>query len=232
LGKENLVSWITTGMKKREFPLPKIITREEMLKLVQACKTIRNKALIYTLFESGARIGELLNLKINEVEFDSYGAVLIINKGKTGSRRIRICGKAAEYLKEWIYVNHPDKKPDSKVFPVTYRALSKALKLIAKKAGLNKRITFHMFRHGRATELASKLTEMELDIFMGWELSSRMPRIYCHLSGKDIEKKILQISGITKEEQVKRALANIKIKKPELFRALVDFVKNELKESS
>jgi len=228
LGKENLVSWIKTTIKKNELPLPKIITREEVVKLVQACKTVRDKAFFYVLYESGCRIGELLNMKMSDVEFDPYGAILIVH-GKTGSRRIRICGKAVEYLKEWYYVDHPTKDPNSRLFPVSYRGMDKVLKNAAKKAKLGKRVHFHMFRHGRATELASKLTEMELDIFMGWELGSDMPRTYCHLSGKDIEKKILQTYGVTKEQRIEKALSQLQFKKPELFRALVDFVRNELK---
>jgi len=230
LGKEDLINWIKTTIKKNELPPPEIITRGEVLKMVQACRTVRDKALISVLFESGARIGELLSLTLRDVEFDSYGAVLMV-RGKTGSRRIRICGKAVDYLKEWIYINHPDKMPDSRVFPFSYKALEKALKNVAKRAGLNKDVHFHMFRHGRATELAAKLNEMELDIFMGWELSSKMPRVYCHLSGKDIEKKILQISGATKDQQIEQALSKLQIKKPELFKALFEFVKSELRES-
>jgi len=43
----------------------------------------RDKAFISLLYESGCRIGELLNLKIKNVEFDANGAVLIVNV-KTG----------------------------------------------------------------------------------------------------------------------------------------------------
>ena len=227
MGKEKLVDWIKTTKKKNELPLPKITTREDVLKLIQSCKTVRDKALISVLYESGCRIGELLNLKLSDIEFDSYGSVLIVN-GKTGSRRVRICGKAVDYLKEWVNVNHPTKNPNDRLFPISYRALDKVLKNINDRAKLNKRIHFHMFRHGRATELSSKLTEMELDIFMGWELGSDMPRTYVHLSGKDIEQKILQISGISKDQKIDDALSKIKIKDPELYRALLNFVKKEV----
>jgi site-specific recombinase XerD len=226
LGKEKIVSWIKTSLKKNELPLPEILTREETLKLIQASRTVRDKALVSVLFESGCRIGELLNLKISDVEFDSYGAVLIV-KGKTGSRRIRICGQAVAYLKEWLTVNHPTKISDDLVFNISYRGLDKVLKNIGKRADFKKNIHFHMFRHGRATELSTKLTEIELDIFMGWEVGSNMPRTYCHLSGKDIEQKILQISGVSADQKIDNALTKIKIKDPELYRALFNFVKRE-----
>lgn len=42
-----------------------------------------------TLYECGLRIGELLNLKLKNVEFDKYGAILTVHD-KTGRRRIRL----------------------------------------------------------------------------------------------------------------------------------------------
>jgi len=229
LGKEELVSWIKTTMKRNELPLPNLLAREELMQLVQACKTVRDKALLYALFESGARIDELLSVKLCEIEFDSYGAVLLINNSKTKARRLRVCGQAVDYLKEWANVNHPTKQPDSLLFPISYPAMRKNLKNIVKRAGLVKRVHFHMFRHGRATELARELTEAELNVFMGWEQGSNMPRTYVHLSGKDLDKKILQISGIGKEQKVENAMCQIKVKDAELYRALMRFVSKEMK---
>lgn len=231
LGKEELVSWFKTTVDKNKLPLPTTITREELLKLIQSCRTVRDKALISVLYESGCRIGELINVRLNEIEFDAYGSVLIINRGKTGSRRIRICGKAVEYLKEWVNVNHPTKKPDDVLFPYTYEGLAKVLKNIGKRAGLNKRIHFHMFRHGRATELSKELSDQELKIFMGWSKSSNMTETYVHLSGKDIEQKILQISGISEKDKIDNALNILQVKKPEVFDVLYEFVKKQLSEN-
>jgi len=81
LGKEKLVFWVKTTVKKSDLPLPQIATRDETIKLLQGCRTVRDKALISLLFESGCRIGELLNMKIANVEFDSYGCVLMVDRG-------------------------------------------------------------------------------------------------------------------------------------------------------
>jgi hypothetical protein len=72
---------------------------------------------------------------------------------------------------------------------------------IAKKAGIKKRVYPHLFRHTRATHLAKHLTEQELKIYFGWTMGSDMPSTYVHLSGKDIEQKILQLSGIVQKEK-------------------------------
>ena len=41
---------------------------------------------------------------------------------------------------------------------------------------------------------------MELRIVAGWEKSSRMPEVYVHLSGEDVEKKILMNAGLLEED--------------------------------
>jgi site-specific recombinase XerD len=77
------VSWIK--IKRKTVPkLPEeLLTVEEVKWLVDAADHIRDKAFILTLYESGCRIGEILCLQIKHVQFDEYGAVLLVN-GKTG----------------------------------------------------------------------------------------------------------------------------------------------------
>jgi len=93
---------------------------------------------------------------------------------KTGSRRTRICEKVAEYLKGMDLCQSSNKRSQSRVSPVGYKALEKLLKNTAKRAKLGKDIHFQMFIHGRATELVKKLIEMELDIFMGWVMLEKL----------------------------------------------------------
>ena len=70
----------------RKDKTPEILTIEEIEKMINRSKSFRNQVLIALLYENGCRIGELLNLKKENVEFDSRGAILIVN-GKTGWRR-------------------------------------------------------------------------------------------------------------------------------------------------
>jgi hypothetical protein len=65
-----------------------------------------------------------------------------------------------------------------------------------RKAGIKKRIYPHLFRHSRATHLAQDFTEQELKVIFGWSGGSRMPATYVHLSGGDIDRKILEKHGI------------------------------------
>jgi len=56
---------------KVEFPDP--LTREEIERLVNACDTVRDKALVKFLWDTGCRLDEALSLNAGAVKFDQYG---------------------------------------------------------------------------------------------------------------------------------------------------------------
>ncbi|MGC8993727.1 MAG: tyrosine-type recombinase/integrase, partial [Candidatus Aenigmatarchaeota archaeon] len=208
-GYPEVVDWIDTGNKNTNYQkLPQVLTMEEINKMIEVCDNLRDKALISVLYESGCRASEILDLKIKDLEFDEYGGVLIV-RGKTGSRRIRLISSIPA-LKEWLNVHPRKNDPNASLFcslaknnkgsPLDVCGLHFIVKEIAKKAGINKRVYPHLFRHTRATHLAKYLTEQELKIYFGWAKGSDMPGVYVHLSGRDVENKILQISGVKPKE--------------------------------
>lgn len=166
---------------------PEILTLDEIYMLINSAKNLRDKLIIMLLYESGCRIGELLNLRKSDVIFDNYGAILRLN-GKTGVRYVRV-KKCVELLN--VYLKN---SPQEKLFDLTREGIEKMIKAVAKKAGINKKIYPHLFRHSRATHLAKYLTEPELKLFFGWSNSSKMPAVYVHLSMRDIDKKILELN--------------------------------------
>jgi len=164
-----------------------ILTKEEIFQLIAAARNFRDKLLILLLYESGARISEILNLKKEDLEFDEFGAILNLN-GKTGQRKIRIV-KAAEFLKVYYKA-----LTSNKLFELSEQRVNFMLKYLARKCGIKKRIYPHLFRHTRATHLAKFLTEPELKIYFGWSNSSKMPALYVHLSARDIDEKIISLN--------------------------------------
>ena len=93
--------------------------------------------------------------------------------------------------------------------PLDYHAVRALFKRLARKAGLNKRVNTHLFRHTRATELANVLTEAQMKELFGWSQSSDMPSVYVHLSGRDVDKALLKAYGIKEEAESKPALTPI-----------------------
>jgi len=210
-GYPERVSWIKTGIKKNREKLTNLPTQEEIEELINAACTVRDKALVSVLYESGCRIGEVLNVRLKDIEFDDYGATILV-KGKTGPRRIRLVSSVPR-LSVWIE-HHPGKNdPESPLWINTgttnhekammYQNARKILKELAKKVNLNKPVRPHIFRKARATHLASKLTEAQMCEYFGWIQGSDMPFTYVHLSGRDIDEAILKMHGkIPKDNKV------------------------------
>ncbi len=208
MDKGDLVDWIKISRKDSKKLPEDLLSEEEIEKLINACEHPRDRALVASLYESGARISELGNLKIKHVKFDQYGAVLIVD-GKTGMRRVRIIF-SSPYLATWLE-NHPFRdNPEAFVWvgigtvgrnvPMQYGAIRMHLKRIAEKAGIKKRIHPHLFRHSRSTHLAKHLTEAQMKQYLGWVQGSSMAAIYVHLSGRDVDNALLKMHGIVTDE--------------------------------
>lgn len=89
--------------------------------------------------------------------------------------------------------------------------LKRVLTTTAKRAGIKKKIFPHLFRHSRATHLAKDLTEQEMKIFFGWTPRSNMTSVYVHLSGQDVEDKLLAIKGLKEEHNKKKEVLKVMI---------------------
>lgn len=206
------VRWIKSSQKTKKKLPQELLSREDVEKMINVAEHIRDKAIVSLLYESGFRIGELLSLRIKNIEFDEYGAK-IVGDGKTGMRRIRLIS-STPHLATWIE-NHPLKdNPESPLWISTgtknknegicYANARQLIHLLAKKAGIKKRVHPHLFRHSTATRMANYFTDAQMNHYFGWVQGSRMPATYIHMSGRDIDDTILEIHGIKKEEKVKK----------------------------
>lgn len=197
-----------------------IIPQEHADLLVQAADNSRDKAIISMLYDTGIRVGELMTLRIKDVEFDDYGMQLVVS-GKTGVRKVRAIGDSVGYTKEWMNV-HPDPfNPSAWLFcgighdmrgksnlkePVTHAVIYQMLKKVKARAvemGFPEgvRINPHKFRHNRASQLAPRISESVLERAMGWVPASKMSRIYVHLDNEAVDRAILEANGIKKEKK-------------------------------
>mgnify|MGYP002761421439 CR=1 FL=1 len=190
--------------KKRKLP-EELLTREEVSKIIEGTKNARDRAFFTVLYESGARIGEMLSMRIKHVQFDDDGTVIVID-GKTGMRRVRLV-ESTPALAQWLNL-HPNRDDnDSPVWisyqneeeAITYHGMRRQMKKLVDKVGIDKRVHFHLFRHSRATELANHLTEQQMKMYFGWTQGSDQAAQYVHLSGREIDKAILNLHKDVRE---------------------------------
>lgn len=198
----------------------KLVTGDEYEFLMAATDHPRLRALLATLYESGARPGEMLGLRLRDLEFqDRYAQIRV--SGKTGERTIPLV-RAIPYLRAWLQVHPARGEPDAPLFarvfggqvgPLTIDGLEGIFRRLRSRAGLKRRIHAYMFRHTRLTELADRgLGEYKMKVLAGWTPDSRMAARYIHLSGRSSLAPILKMEGVEVPEDAQPKPSPIKVR--------------------
>ena len=183
---------------KLEKKLPNYLTIEEIDKLldIKLLKPIdyRNKAMLEVLFATGTRISELINLTLNQIDFDEC-IIRVLGKGKK-DRIIPLGNTAIEYLKLYINEYRPfilKTKNSEYVFvnkngtKMSRQGFFKILKKLVKEAGIEKDVSPHTLRHSFATYLLNNGADLRvIQELLGHE-NLVTTEIYSHLSNKKIE---------------------------------------------
>jgi integrase/recombinase XerD len=203
LGKTEEVRWIKVT-KPKGLPTD-LLTEQDVQAMIDAALNLRDKALIAMLYEGGFRIGEIGSMRLKDLSFDRWGAIAMVN-GKTGMRRVRLIW-SMPYITQWLDA-HPQKKDrDAPLWVkmrgkregMDYMAMRYRLLEAARLANVKKKVNPHNFRHSRSTHLASRLTESQMETYLGWVQGSRMPSVYVHMSGRDLDADLLQMYGMKAE---------------------------------
>ena len=189
--KTNKVNYIT--MPKFEKELPNILGREDINKLRDAVNTskitgIRDRLIIELLYSSGIRASELIDLNEYMINIEERELRVI---GKGNKERITFF---SENSKKWLekYIEEKKKKysnytkdvvfANSKGEKLTTRSLRRLIADYAKKAGLQKEVTPHVFRHTFATELLNNGVDIRyLQELLGHS-SISTTQVYTHVS--------------------------------------------------
>ena len=141
-----------------------ILTPDEVRGLAAQCSVtssrgIRHRALIVLLYRTGLRISEALALAVGDVDLD-VGSVLV-RSGLGGRRRtVGIDRGANPHVAAWIDRRRTLGIPDTAPLlctlasgPMRKSEVSATLRLLARKAGITKRVHTLRFRHTHAYEL-------------------------------------------------------------------------------
>ncbi|VVM32209.1 site-specific tyrosine recombinase XerD [Terribacillus sp. AE2B 122] len=187
---------------KKERKLPKILSSDEVDKLLTCpgtdTLTIRNRAMLETLYATGLRVSELLALELDDLHLE-MGFVRCFGKGSkerivplgdmakarleeylNRSRKVLLKSKASDIL----FVNHHGN-------PLSRQGFWKVLKQIARDAGIQKEITPHTLRHSFATHLLENGADLRAVQEMLGHADISTTQIYTHVTKtrlKDIYK--------------------------------------------
>lgn len=184
--------------------LPDVLSFEEIEQLFSVidhstADGIRNRAILETLYSSGLRVSELVDLRISNLFFD-IGFIKVTGKGDK-ERLIPIGNDAIKHI--GIYVqhvrNHQTIKPVAENVLFLNRRGTKlsrvfifmVIKDLALKAGIKKNISPHTFRHSFATHLVEGGADLRAVQEMLGHVSITTTEIYTHLDREYLRQTIL-----------------------------------------
>lgn len=173
--------------------IPHVLSEEEIDKLLDIevvdAKTSRNRAMLELMYSCGLRVSELLNLKINDIDFN-MNIVKCFGKGNK-ERIVPLSDMATSYLKEYIDLYRitllKNNRSDILFLNIRGNSLSrqgffKILKELARDKGINKDLSPHTIRHSFATHLINHGADLRsVQTMLGHE-NIKTTQIYTHIS--------------------------------------------------
>ncbi len=169
------------GIPQKKTQLPEILTEKEIEALFANARDLTDLLILGLLFESGLRASEALNVRARDVNLFTRE---IRVTGKYGKQRIVFIGPITFQVLQLIL---PSLSPDDKLLNMTYQALYKRLKTLAKRAGVDlRKVRPHILRHTFATvALRRGMSLPALQRLLG-HTDIKVTQVYLHLATEDV----------------------------------------------
>jgi integrase len=141
---------IELEMQSVSAPKPDYRSMEQINILINACHTLLEKVLVIVLFDTAVRISELLNLKIDGINWEQ-GFISVIRKGGRPDQ-VNISPRALAVLRGWVNSRAGGGESDERVFMgLTYHDAWRIIRNVGLRAGIA--VHPHVFRHSRAIQM-------------------------------------------------------------------------------
>jgi len=172
---------------KRNKILPSVYSQEEIGKIMSNIANLKHKLIIFLIYSSGLRIGEVINLRVEDVLFDRK----LIHVRKSKGRKDRYTTLADNAI-NMLNIYLADENPKGYLFEGQNRAkysdssIRAILKTAKRKAGVKTTGSVHTLRHSFATHLLENGTDLRYIQELLGHSSSKTTEIYTHVSNLNL----------------------------------------------
>ncbi len=169
--------------------LPLVLTKEEVQRIIKVTKNIKHKAMLTLLYSAGLRLGELLNLKLEDIDSSLMKIRVRQGKGKK-DRYVMLSQNALRILREYYTVYSPKEYvfEGQKGGQYSPKSVQTMFKSALKKAGVTKKATVHSLRHSFATHLLDAGNDIRYIQELLGHKRLETTQIYTHVSSYSINK--------------------------------------------
>ena len=150
---------------KKEKYLPTVLSKNEIISLIEATQNLKHKLLLSIMYGSGLRVSEAVSLKIDHL--DIAGSKILVKLGKGAKDRLTLLSQnSINFLRQYLPILPLNQ---NYLFSgargqghLTQRSAEKIFKQALFKAGIKKQASCHSFRHSFATHLLQNGTDIRL----------------------------------------------------------------------
>ncbi len=179
--------------------LPDVLSTDEIDRIIAAVDTsttkgLRDSAMLETLYSCGLRVSELTALRMADLFFGE-GYIRVIGKGDK-QRLVPVSTMARDRIQLYLEHRHPYRANEDTVFlnnrgrRLTRVMVFTVIKQAAARAGIDKRISPHSFRHSFATHLLEGGASIrQVQELLGHE-SILTTEIYTHLDNEHLRQTV------------------------------------------
>jgi integrase/recombinase XerC len=184
---------------RREEKEPNILYKEQYKALLyEASDNIRDYAIIQTFLQTGIRLSELVNLRVDEVDFEHRILTVRQGKGKK-DRQIPLVDDAVKALRNYLRYRNTELIVDDEIFFLAKNGTSLNVSTVkytvakyVKKAGIRKKVSVHTLRHTFGAHKADKnMSLATLQELMGHKKKETTLK-YIHLAKTNLRQEMVQ----------------------------------------
>jgi integrase/recombinase XerD len=173
---------------RRPNHLPTVLSQEEVARLLDATRSLKDRALVMTMYGAGLRVSEACRLTAADI--DSHRNVIHVRQAKgKKDRDVMLSPVLLETLRvywrnrqprRWLF---PGTRPDK---PITTKAVFLMIQKTGARAKISKTVSPHVLRHSFATHLLESGTDLRSIQMLLGHSDVRTTIVYLHLSQRHI----------------------------------------------
>ena len=186
LGRDWAVAHIPFPRQPQKLPV--VLSQTEVIRLFDAVRSLKQRAILMTAYATGLRLAEVTHLQVSDI--DSERMMVRVRQGKGQKDRYVMLSRTllevlrlywrAERPTTWLF---PSKRRDQ---PINHSVVQRACHQAGLDAGLSKRATVRSLRHSFATHLLEAGTNIRIiQTLLGHSSVSTTQR-YTYVSNKTV----------------------------------------------
>lgn len=181
------ISELELTRPKKSKKLPLVLSKEEIITIIQHTKNLKHRTIIALLYSTGLRISELINLKL--IDFEMHRKQIHIKSGKgRRDRYVMIADAFIPLLKNYMATYQPQtyciESPNGGKYSDS--SIRKMLNNSCVQANIKKHVTPHTLRHSYATHLLEQGVGIRYIQELLGHSKPETTMIYTHVSRKDL----------------------------------------------